>query len=391
MPRHPEPYWDAKKGRWRSDCGPVGANGRRRTVYCAEFGAGKKAEARAWFRAYIERRDEAERAAALAADNPSVRQLCEWFLEHSEQENTPRTYEQHRVILGQFCRTPHGDRPMRLFSATDLDGLVRQWQAERRKPSTIRTRIGIIAAAFGWAARPVPGRDPERLLPANPLAGYRKPVLPRTAERYATRAEVAAFLRYCWRHCATTPVKGPIDRGAVLLLRVLAHTGARPIEICSATWGDLDLRKGVITLERWKNSRKTGERRTIFLHRGILRALRRWGRTLARADAKGAPIFASREGPWNTQAIDRRVAAWRRAAIAEGMPLYDSGPRAMNPYMLRHSYISDGLMHGEDIATIAKLCGTSVEQIARTYGHILQDHLAEAAARLAARRRSGRQ
>ncbi len=35
-----------------------------------------------------------------------------------------------------------------------------------------------------------------------------------------------------------------------------------------------------------------------------------------------------------------------------------------------------------DIATVAKLLGTSVNHIAKTYGHIMDDHLAVAAQRM---------
>jgi integrase len=390
MARPISPKYSAKHSAWRSDVGELVYSEktdrwRRKTVYCHEFNKGQKKEAAQWFRAYVDRRDAQEADAARSAENPSVRQLCEWFLEHSERDNAARTYEQHRVILGQLCRTRHGDRPMRDFTATDLDGLVREWRAAGAKPTTLRTRIGIIGAAFGWACRPVSGRVPEMLLPTNPLAKYQKPIAPRTAERYATRPEVAAFLRYAWRHQSPGPVKGTIDRGAVLFLRVLVHTGARPIEICEARRGDLDLSRGTITLEKWKNSRKTGERRTIFLHRGILRALRR--HVTARAGGPADPLFLSRAGAWNTQAIDRRVCMWRRAAIAAGRPFVDKGPRTLNPYMLRHTYISDALMKGIDAATIAKLCGTSVTQIERTYGHLLDAHLYEAAERIARLRR----
>jgi site-specific recombinase XerD len=55
-------------------------------------------------------------------------------------------------------------------------------------------------------------------------------------------------------------------------------------------------------------------------------------------------------------------------------------------YLWRHVAASDLLMSGVDVATVAELLGTSAAQIQRTYGHLLEDHLAAASERLGRRR-----
>ena len=52
-------------------------------------------------------------------------------------------------------------------------------------------------------------------------------------------------------------------------------------------------------------------------------------------------------------------------------------------YSYRHTYITDALERGVDVATVAELVGTSVETIQRHYGHLStrHNHLKEAAAK----------
>jgi integrase len=43
------------------------------------------------------------------------------------------------------------------------------------------------------------------------------------------------------------------------------------------------------------------------------------------------------------------------------------------PYSLRHSYASFSIAAGVSLFTLARRMGTSVEQIDKTYGHLLPD------------------
>jgi site-specific recombinase XerD len=52
-------------------------------------------------------------------------------------------------------------------------------------------------------------------------------------------------------------------------------------------------------------------------------------------------------------------------------------------YTLRHSTITDLVVGGLDLLTVAQLSGASVEMIERHHGHLRADHAAEALARLA--------
>ena len=50
----------------------------------------------------------------------------------------------------------------------------------------------------------------------------------------------------------------------------------------------------------------------------------------------------------------------------------------MTIYSFRHLWISEMLMAGVDIATVAKMAGTSIAMIEKVYGHFTNDHFRQA-------------
>src|SRR5581483_8234949 len=83
---------------------------------------------------------------------------------------------------------------------------------------------------------------------------------------------------------------------------------------------------------------------------------------------------------------DPDVRPWerRRAEVV----VKDEGHNRLTNYRWRHTAISTLLMLGVDVPTVAELTGTSPEMIYRHYGHLLDEHLAAAAEKLAGRRKA---
>jgi integrase len=52
-----------------------------------------------------------------------------------------------------------------------------------------------------------------------------------------------------------------------------------------------------------------------------------------------------------------------------------AGLEHRSPYALRHSYATFAIAAGVSLFELARFMGTSVEQIDRTYGHLLPDAL----------------
>lgn len=306
-----------------------------------------------------------------------------------------------------------GDRKARDLTTADLEAAVRAWQDEHT-PHYVANLCRSVQAALNWATQPRADQGGTRLLTENPLKGHRAPTVPRSAERFAERTEAAAFLWFFRRYAdrfGRDSATAKFDRRTILLERVLIHTGCRPGETCVLQWEDIrwdagqtstgqTYAKAVIPYTRWKAGKATGKPRTIFFSPMLTRALRRLA---SRPDRHPVHVFTHLAGrnlrdigedpragvPWSdSTALAAKIRAVRRAAIAAGVKLTDEGENRLVNYRWRHTAISTLLMMGIDVTTVAELTGTSPAMIYHTYGHLLHDHLAAAAERLHAGRRS---
>lgn len=158
-----------------------------------------------------------------------------------------------------------------------------------------------------------------------------------------------------------------VEGGAVRpLLEALMLTGARPIELCRATVADYDSVAGTLTLRSFKGAASESRVRHVSLR--VLRA-----EALIKAQAKGklpaAPLFTRDDGtPWRHSDWDHLVREARDAAKLKHLTAYD----------LRHTFITEAITGGVDPLTVAKLVGTSLEMISRTYGKFDEEHAARA-------------
>ena len=57
------------------------------------------------------------------------------------------------------------------------------------------------------------------------------------------------------------------------------------------------------------------------------------------------------------------------------LPVWAAGLNHRSPYALRHSYATFAIAAGVSLFELARFMGTSVEQIDKTYGHLLPDAL----------------
>lgn len=85
---------------------------------------------------------------------------------------------------------------------------------------------------------------------------------------------------------------------------------------------------------------------------------------LARSKLPDAPMFTNGGCAWHSYDWAPRVrAAADAAALPAGVVLYT----------LRHCWITDAIVGGMDLLTVAKLAGTSLVMIQKNYGHLVQD------------------
>jgi integrase len=340
MARPPKPwYWAARKG-WFTT---IDGNRRRLTEGPK---AGTKAAADREFHLLMVARGkltpEATRLKVRDVFNLYIAHVTRQAERGERTEGGARGYTKHLISAGKAL----GE--VRVSEVTHAQFLA--WADKGTwGPSTRHQALGVIKAAFGWAAS-------VRHIAASPLAGMKVPAMLRR-EAVPTWPQVRLMVE----KARGTPFR--------TFLQALIQTGCRPSEISTLTADRVDLDAG-----RWrvvnKTRRKTGKDfRDVHLNEAMI-AL---SRQLVAEHPAGFVFRNSRGKPWNKQSLAQRfIRLQRRCGF---------GPEC-SAYAFRHLYGTDGMERGVPLPTLAELMGhTNPQMVATNYNHISQrdDHLREAA------------
>jgi integrase len=150
------------------------------------------------------------------------------------------------------------------------------------------------------------------------------------------------------------------------IVHVLRATAKRPEELVALERRDLDRDKMEISVNRVyvrgelrEYAAKTrGSRRQVPITEDILELI---DSLPPRLDTK--LLFPSASGGyihWGNW----RNRVWKVALASAGVPY-------RSPYCLRHTAISNWIADGMDVVTVAKIAGTSIQMIDRTYGRVV--------------------
>lgn len=419
MPRIAEPRWDDRREIWYANIGAKDDKGRAREVFAPKsIGEREKDRAWEWFR------DEKRRRESQAAPSDVT---VEWIAEHylawaeaqrDEGKITVEEYANKSRHLDILCQSL-GSRIAAALTPDDLTGMA-EALAENYSASYVRVICATTMNAMNWAASAKRG-----YIPANPMRGYKAPVVPRSPVRFAEKVEAAAFVGFWRTRMPRSYERSRLDRLTLLMDRILIRTGARPKELCVLQWPDITWKgwessaghscaKAVIPPDRWKTGKKTGKPRTIYFTPMLTRSLRR---EHGRPDRHPLYVFVHGSGmggvgagePWRSgSALSKTILKVRRRMIARqedlrrrigsgdptirqgerrlaAVEIQDAGHNRLVNYRWRHTAISTLLMMGVDVPTVAELTGTSPKMIYQHYGHLLDSHLSAAAEKLVGR------
>lgn len=136
------------------------------------------------------------------------------------------------------------------------------------------------------------------------------------------------------------------------VMECIALTGCRPGDPAAMLRKDYDARHGTVTF------RTKAHPRTIPLSPAAQALMGR----LAKGKLPNARMFTNGGKPWNHYDWAELV---RAAAVAAEMPA------GVVLYTLRHCWITDAIVAGMDLLTVAKLAGTSLAMIEKHYGHLV--------------------
>lgn len=151
------------------------------------------------------------------------------------------------------------------------------------------------------------------------------------------------------------------------LLRGLALLPLRPGALAELNAGHFDKRLRVLTVGK----DKAGQDRRLSLPKSTADFLAE----MVDGKLPAAPLFTRADGGrWDKD-------AWK-GPIKEAAALAELPPET-TAYTLRHSTITDLVVGGLDLLTVAQLSGTGVTMIEKHYGHLRREHAAAALAGLA--------
>lgn len=235
----------------------------------------------------------------------------------------------------------YGNMEVGEFNAQLLLKMKEELLALGNKGATVRRKMGVIKAAFGWAFR-------EGIIPAIPPF---PPIQCGDFERYMppTQSEIAAIYNMAPDH---------LRRVIILGYQFGMRVGQS--ELLRLVWDDVDLELEII---RVPNAKKGASQsfREIPIQSALMPLFQQW----KNEDNKlGINIVVHYKG----KAVKSIRTAWNFALKKAGIT------RHIRPYDLRHGFATDAIAAGVDYGTLASLMGhLSPTMVLKHYQHVRND------------------
>lgn len=307
-------------------------------------------------------------------------ELIEHFLEWVKLNRAEANYKrkkQHCNEFGNFRSKGQriADLPANRVRDSDLTNWLRSCQTNRKNgPQTLLHRYRSILHCWNWGTR---NPSPDSHLPPSfrPFAAVEPPRVPRSVLTEddlirddeidtlfkAAEVDLDAFHSFGPKHQRErNPYKDFAD-----MLRCYQHTGARTGELAKVEVADFQPRTRQVVL----GNHKTSKSQRDPLPRGITLNDEAMAVFDAQCSGKNKKdrVFTTSDGkPWATRSLPARLDRVKEIAKQEKLGCVRG---SITIYSFRHLWISEIIMAGVDVATVARMAGTSISMIERTYGH----------------------
>jgi integrase/recombinase XerD len=283
-----------------------------------------------------------------------VRGFLAWA---ASNEAPDRTRSQVRAL--PQVRPASNEAPDRVRSPTldraTVNAYIAELLRQGAEPATARARQLALRLFAAWLVE-------EGELEHNPLAGLKPPKLDAKIVPVLDDSQLRALLRAC-------DGKGLADRRDEALIRVMLETGIRAGEAVALTVADVNVRGGLLFVQRGKG----GKGRMVAFGPATARSLDRYLRLRRNHRlADSAPLWLGEAGHGFT--YDGLHRALRRRARAAGIdPFW--------PHMLRHTMASRWLAKGGSEGGLLAVAGWSHRMMLERYAAHTRSERAAAEAR----------
>jgi integrase len=295
-------------------------------------------------------REKAERLDGSSHRDVRFNELGDQWLESIRSGLKPSSYQRRVSSLNQMKSFFKGEM-IRGISADQID----RWKSSRGNEVSARTfniDLETLRLLFDYA------KDVKRIILENPLEDVRRKKEPRRTPPIPTKDQFSAMVA-ALRAAPQASVPG----GAADLVEFLGYSGCRLGEAREILWEDINFKRETLHITGGEKLTKNHEHRTIPLFSPLIELL---GRMKDKRDerAKLFSVMHSRNAILN---------------VCDRLRLPQFGHHSM-----RHFFCSNAIEEGIDFKVIAGWLGHKDGGIlvAKTYGHLRQDHSKQMAQRM---------
>lgn len=277
------------------------------------------------------------------ADKPVIKNYTFGFLvqKYKEFASVQKSFAKTKsFLINELLNYFGSDTHLLKFTPQLVESFLIKQLKGNKAPATANKKIAILKHMFTKAVE-------WEMIPEDVLRKVRKvkPLKENNRRlRYLSKEEIYELLKACDKHLY------PIVFTAV-------NTGMRKEEILSLKWSNIDLKNGIIHIEKTKNS----ERRDVPIN-GVL--LRQFKSLFAKRKLGTNYVFVNPLTNTKYKDIKRAFqSACRRAGI-DDFHFHD----------LRHTFASHLIMSGVDLTTVKDLLGHKDIKMTLRYAHLAPEH-----------------
>lgn len=285
----------------------------------------------------------------------------EWLKTYKNGKVSPGSYYNYELYIKKHIIPEIGGKLLDSIRPVDIEKL---YSSKIDLSTTALNYIRIsINGIFDSAVK-------NKLCHQNPAKDIRPPKKEKKTPITFSRDDIAYIIPFCAKY----------ESG--YYVEALLYTGLRIGEICALTWGDVDLKAGIITVNKdvvlsgesghkymVKESTKTGSSRQVALTPNGVAAFQR-------IPKRGIYVFPGKKTPFCTPDVYRKRYNSVFCALNEELQAEHKGPgnapqvQLLSPHKCRHTYATFLLDGGANIRAVQDQLGHSKITTTEIYTHV---------------------